>query len=183
MRTVAIYNPSTGLTELHPVRISDEGIADWTADRERLALAGYPDRPPDHDAGGLRGWRVEGASLPLDVTAPKGEHIGPDELYQTVIAGRAHKLRVYRDDLVRVEHIVSARRGYDVVETCELPEPFADLVVARTVEAWYGLGARTVTRVTKAELLPEVGAVMDELAAAGDAGRENGARSADRSAS
>lgn len=68
-RQVIIYNPATGQPELHQVSISDEALAEWVANRERLRAQGYPDRPPDVDTPKFHVWR-QPAGEPVE--APDG---------------------------------------------------------------------------------------------------------------
>lgn len=53
---VTVINPRTQTAEVFESRISRRGLAEWVADRDALAAAGFPDRPPDVDTPHLRQW-------------------------------------------------------------------------------------------------------------------------------
>ncbi len=54
-RTITIATPGAR-RETFLVRVSDEAVEAWLAERHRLRRAGYPDRPPDVDTPNLRAW-------------------------------------------------------------------------------------------------------------------------------
>ena len=56
-RTITVPNTLTGMLEtFHDVRVDDEAVADWLADRWTSVPAGNPNRPPDFDTPAFRGW-------------------------------------------------------------------------------------------------------------------------------
>ena len=54
-RSIRIAIPDSP-AETFFVRIPEEAVASWLADRPRLREDGYPDRPPDIDTATLRAW-------------------------------------------------------------------------------------------------------------------------------
>jgi hypothetical protein len=54
-RPIRISAPD-GPPETFWVRIPDAAVASWLAERPRLRMDGYPDRPPDVDTATLRAW-------------------------------------------------------------------------------------------------------------------------------
>ncbi len=64
-RTWITRNPWTGWHESFSICVSDAAMREWETDRVRLASAGYPDRPPEFDRPGLRGWNNEAPGEPL----------------------------------------------------------------------------------------------------------------------
>lgn len=64
-------------------RVSDEATLDWYESREMSIAQGYPDRPPDIDSGGMRGWIGEAddnpparvSSVPIASYVATGERV------------------------------------------------------------------------------------------------------------
>lgn len=60
--------------ETFSVRVSDEALASWLAERARLREVGYPDRPPDVDTPNLRAWLPR----PDEESHPYFQRLGSD---------------------------------------------------------------------------------------------------------
>lgn len=54
--TLHVEDMETGVEEEFSVRVGTDAVNDWLKDRARLRRLGRPDRPPDVDVEGLRGW-------------------------------------------------------------------------------------------------------------------------------
>jgi hypothetical protein len=106
------YRPVTvsaaGGPETFWVRIADDAVADWLAERSHLRECGYPDRPPDVDTSSLRVW----------VPRP-GEHATRQ------FGDRAGRFRLAADPTGFPVYAVSWRHG-DVMASSVLATGFPD---------------------------------------------------------